>query len=126
MKLAFIVGLGSFLGGSLRYLLSTFIHQKASSDFPYGTLAVNLVGCFIIGCLMGLSARWELSTEWKLFLATGILGGFTTFSAFASESSNLFKTGHTAIALTYIAGSVVLGICLAFLGAWLFRVEAGV
>ena len=126
MKLAFIVGVGSFFGGMLRYLLSTVIQQKADSHFPFGTLLVNLVGCFVIGCLVELAAKWNLSTPWRLFLATGILGGFTTFSAFAAESSNLIKTGHTTLALAYILASIVLGICFALLGGWLFRFETGI
>lgn len=121
MKLALIVGLGSFLGGISRYLASIFIQQKIPSSFPYGTFSVNLIGCFIIGCLFGLSERWQLSLELRLFFITGFLGGFTTFSAFSVEAHYLFKSGHSATGLVYIISSMVLGIGLTFLGAWLFK-----
>lgn len=121
MKLALIVGIGSFFGGISRYLLSNFVQEKTATNFPYGTFAVNLVGCFMIGCLFGLSEKWQLSLEWRLLFVTGVLGGFTTFSAFSVETHYLFKTGHIATALIYIVASVVLGIGLTFLGAWLFK-----
>ena len=121
MKLALIVGLGSFIGGIARYLLSTLVQQKITGGFPFGTAAVNLIGCFIIGCLFGLSEKWALDVEWRLLLITGLLGGFTTFSAFSAETHYLFKTGHVGTGLIYVLSSVVLGIGLTFLGAWLFK-----
>jgi CrcB protein len=121
MKLALIVGAGSFLGGISRYLLSTFIETKASHSFPYGTFAVNLIGCFVVGCLFGLAEKWELGLEWRLLAITGFLGGFTTFSAFSVETHYLIKSGHIGVAVTYVLSSVVIGIGLTFLGAWVFR-----
>lgn len=120
MKLALIVGVGSFFGGIFRYLLSTFIQDKTVTTFPYGTFAVNLLGCFVIGCLFGLSEKWGLNLEWRLLLITGILGGFTTFSAFSVETYYLLKSGHIGIGLTYVATSVIIGVGLTFLGAWIF------
>lgn len=121
MKLALIVGIGSFCGGICRYLLSMLVQQKTPGSFPSGTFTVNLIGCFVIGCLFGLSEKWQLSLEWRLLFITGFLGGFTTFSAFSAESHYLFRAGHTTTALIYIILSVVLGIGLTFLGAFLFR-----
>ncbi|HYF32209.1 MAG TPA: fluoride efflux transporter CrcB [Chitinophagaceae bacterium] len=121
MKLILLVGLGSFIGGILRYLLSSSIQLKAAATFPYGTFAVNLIGCFLIGCLYGFSEKWNLNMETKLLLTTGLLGGFTTFSAFSFESYQLIKAGHLTMAITYLAGSVVLGLALTFAGAWLFK-----
>jgi len=121
MRLFLTVCIGSFFGGGFRYLLSTFIQGKAATGFPYGTLAVNLIGCFIIGCMFGLAEKWQLSLEWRLLLVTGLLGGFTTFSAFSVETHYLLKTGHNGMALLYVAASVIFGIALTFLGAWIFR-----
>jgi len=121
MKSVVLVGVGSFVGGICRYLLSTLIQSKTAASFPYGTFAVNLIGCFIIGCLLGLSEKWQLNVEWRLLLITGLIGGFTTFSAFSVETHYLIKTGHISTAAIYIAGSVIFGIGLTFLGAWLFK-----
>lgn len=120
MKLALIVGIGSFFGGVSRYLLSSLIQERTVATFPYGTLAVNLIGYFLIGCLFGASERWGLSSEWRLFMVTGLLGGFTTFSAFSFETFYLIKAGHTGIGLIYVAASVSIGIVLTFLGVRLF------
>jgi fluoride exporter len=121
MKLALLVGLGSFIGGILRYLLGSAVQTKMTSQFPAGTLTVNLLGCLLIGCLFGLAEKWELGAEWRLLLFTGVLGGFTTFSAFSVETHYLLKTGHSMLAVSYVAGSVLIGIALTFFGAWLFR-----
>ena len=82
MKIILAIGTGSFIGGILRYLLSQFIQTKFVSTFPFGTLGVNIIGCFLIGLVFGLADRGNLTQEWRLFLATGLIGGFTTFSAF--------------------------------------------
>lgn len=121
MKLAFIVGVGSFLGGIARYLLSTFAQGKNSTQFPYGTFIVNLIGCFIIGCLFGLLEKWQAGLEWRLFLVTGIIGGFTTFSAFSLETHHLLKSGNIGIAIAYVTASVIFGVALTFFGALLFK-----
>lgn len=121
MKLVLLVGIGSFVGGILRYLLSLTINERIVSNFPYGTLAVNLAGCFLIGCLFSIADRWQVNTEMRLLLITGLLGGFTTFSAFSAETVALMRTGHAAIAITYVAASVVLGIALTFMGALVCR-----
>lgn len=121
MKLTLIVGAGSFLGGIARYLLSTLIQQKNTTHFPFGTFAVNLIGCFVIGCLFGLFERSHVNQEWRLLLVTGFLGGFTTFSAFSAEAHSLFRTGHAVTALIYVTASVVCGIALTYLGAWLLK-----
>jgi fluoride exporter len=89
MKIILAIGTGSFIGGVLRYLLSQFVQTKFLSTFPFGTLTVNIIGCFLIGLVFGLTDRGNLTQEWRLFLATGLLGGFTTFSAFSIESLSL-------------------------------------
>jgi len=121
MRLILLVGTGSFLGGICRYLLSIFIQSKSASGFPYGTLMVNLVGCFLIGCLYGIFERWQPSEEWRLLFITGILGGFTTFSAFSGETFVLIKNGFISSGLLYVLLSVSGGIGLTFLGVFLFK-----
>ncbi len=93
MKIILAIGTGSFIGGILRCLLSLFIQTKTNSAFPFGTLAVNIIGCFFIGVVFGLFERGDVTEEWRLFLATGILGGFTTFSAFSYEAIGMLRSG---------------------------------
>jgi len=121
MKLALIIGLGSFIGGFSRYLLSLFIQSKATSPFPLHTLIINVTGCFLIGIVFGFFDRGQISQEWKLFLATGILGGFTTFSAFSMEMLTLFREGYIGYASLYIFASVFLGLLLTYLAYLLVK-----
>lgn len=123
MRLALLVGAGSFIGGICRYLLSTFIQTKSEETFPYGTLAVNLTGCLLIGCLYGISERWFVSTDAKLLLITGVLGGFTTFSAFSVETFLLMKEGRFIASIIYILISVLAGVALTAVGAWIFKLS---
>jgi CrcB protein len=111
-----IIGAGSFLGGVFRFLLSRFIQFSVSTTFPLGTLGVNLLGCLVIGLVFGYSERWDLSQDWRLFLATGICGGFTTFSAFSNETFGMLRDGQFGFASAYVAASVVLGIFATMLG----------
>lgn len=121
MKLLFLIGAGSFIGGVLRYLTAHFVQSKFLLAFPFGTLAVNVVGCFAIGLIFGLSEKMILSTEWRLFLATGICGGFTTFSAFSNETFALIRDGLYNYALIYIVLSVVVGLLATFFGYTLIK-----
>jgi CrcB protein len=110
MKLLFIIGAGSFIGGVARYLVSLLVQTKTTGNFPFGTLVVNIIGCFCIGLVFGIFDKGQLSQEWKLFLATGLLGGFTTFSAFSNETIMLFRTGQVGYAMLYVLASVILGL----------------
>jgi len=116
MKLLLFVGIGSFIGGILRYLLSQFIQTKFLSTFPYGTLGVNVLGCLVVGLVLALSERTSMTPEWRLFLATGICGGFTTFSAFSSETFSLLRDGQVWYASAYILMSLILGVLATFIG----------
>jgi CrcB protein len=122
MKSAIIVGAGSFVGGVFRYLLSQIVQTKASNDFPFGTLCVNIIGCFFIGVLFGLFEKTNVAIEWQLFFTTGILGGFTTFSAFANESIFMFQHGQLLSGIAYIVSSVVLGLLVCYGGVSVVRV----
>jgi fluoride exporter len=122
MKILLAIGTGSFIGGVLRYLLSQFIQGRVVQAFPLGTLVVNILGCLLIGLVFGFSERGQVSAEWRLFLATGILGGFTTFSAFSYETLTLFRDGQLFYAMAYISASVLLGIAATYAGFALVKV----
>ncbi len=116
MRIVLLIGLGSFIGGVSRYLLSQLIQNKALTSFPWGTLTVNVIGCLLIGMVFGISERSGLTNDWRLFLATGLLGGFTTFSAFSFESISLIRDGQAGSALLYIGCSIVLGLLATYGG----------
>jgi len=114
MKILLLIGSGSFIGGVLRYYLSQFIQIKTISTFPIGTLTVNFLGCFFIGLIVGLIDKENIGSEWRFFLITGLLGGFTTFSAFSMESINLLRDGQLLYAFAYIGLSVLFGLLATF------------
>lgn len=113
-----IVGIGGFIGSVLRYLVSGWVqHFSNSLDFPYGTLAVNLIGCFVIGILGELAeARGILASETRLLVFIGLLGGFTTFSSFGNDTLNLARSGQMFNALANVAANVMFGLLLVWLG----------
>lgn len=117
-----LVGAGGCIGAALRYWISGWAQALfQSAQFPVGTMIVNLLGCFVIGLLSHLADfRGVFTTESRLFVFTGILGGFTTFSTFANESVNLLRDGQNLSAFANVAVQVVGG-----LGAvWLGRIAA--
>lgn len=116
MKQLLIIGLGSGIGGMLRYGVFLLWHSKEPNAFPWATLLVNLLGSFLIGGIFALAAKENISNETRLFLATGILGGFTTFSAFSYECLEMFRHEQWIMGLLYISSSILGGIILAFLG----------
>lgn len=112
------VGTGGFLGSVLRYLVSGAVQQLSGSlDFPYGTLAVNVIGCLLIGFLSQLvEMRGVLNAEARLLILTGVLGGFTTFSTWSNETMNMLRDGQTGLALVNVGGSIALGLFAVWLG----------
>jgi len=122
-KTLLLVGTGGFLGSIARYLASRFLQNSFSSSFPYGTFFVNIAGCLLIGIIYGLSERSSMLTPgWKLFLAAGFCGGFTTFSTFANENLALLRDGEFFYFFLYTGLSVFLGIAATFLGVLITKI----
>lgn len=114
---AFWVGVGGMIGSVVRYFISLWVHLLFGVKFPWGTLAVNLVGCMAIGMLMYvIEDRHELPIAVRLFLVTGILGGFTTFSAFGLETLDLIRAARYPAAIFYVFASVCLGLGAVIVG----------
>lgn len=109
-----VVGLGGAVGAVCRYLLGQVI-PKLGSGFPLGTFAVNLIGCFAIGLIVGIAGRHsDLDPRLVLFLQTGICGGFTTFSTFSLEALTLIEEGESIVGISYIVLSILLGLLSLF------------
>lgn len=117
VKSIFIVGMGSFAGGALRYLVSRLFESAALTAFPLATLAVNAGGCFLIGLINGLAENggW-ISEDWRTFLTVGLCGGFTTFSTFANENYRMARDGCLPTAALYVAASLLAGFLLVWAG----------
>ena len=116
------VALGGAIGSAARYGVNVWSGRLLGSEFPWATLAVNVIGCFAMGLLMELMAlKLNVSTETRAFLTTGILGGFTTFSAFSLDFALLIERKTFALAGAYAAGSVLLSLAAVFLGLYLVR-----
>lgn len=122
MKIILAIGIGSFIGGISRYLITLLIQNKFLSTFPYGTFAVNIIGCFLIGIVYALSEKGNINVEWRIFLATGILGGFTTFSSFSNETVGMMRDGQYWHAFAYVAISVIVGLTATFIGISIFKI----
>lgn len=126
MQAYLIVFLGAGLGGALRHGVNLASARLFGLDFPYGTLIVNVVGSLAMGLIAEyLALKGEASQMWRLFLTTGILGGFTTFSAFSLDAALLWERGATGQAALYVAVSVALSVAGLFLGLWLVRLTNG-
>ena len=118
-----LVGTGGFLGSVSRFLASRYMQNIFPSAFPFGTFFVNVTGCFLIGLIYGLSERSPLLTQgWKMFLAVGFCGGFTTFSAFANENLALLRDGDIFHFMLYTCLSVFLGLAATFLGVLITKI----
>ena len=115
------IGCGSFIGGAARYLISVAM-KTMSKGFPWGTLAVNLVGCLVIGLLWGFFSKTSSEgNTWALFLMVGVCGGFTTFSTFSKEALIMLQSGNIVGLLSYIGVSVIAGVALVAAGYYLAR-----
>src|SRR6218665_1789970 len=111
MRAILIIWIGGGLGSVMRYLAQLGMSKLMTVTFPAGTLLVNITGCFMIGLLYGLADKYAaLTTEWRLFLVTGLCGGYTTFSSFSYEGISLFRQGNYTYFILYILLSVVAGL----------------
>lgn len=113
---AIVVGLAGALGAGTRYLLGYIIAERVSSQIPFGTLLINVTGAFAIGLLFALASQKLLSPALQTILATGFLGGYTTFSTLCWEGTQLVRKGKTVQSFCYFASTFVLGLCAALLG----------
>ena len=119
MKGFLLVFLGGGLGSGLRYLVTIALNQY-SKVFPFGTFTVNMLGCLLIGLILGYAQKENtLTSNQTLLLATGFCGGFTTFSAFANENLELIKNGEFFNFSVYTIGSALIGIMLVFIGCYI-------
>lgn len=123
IKTLLLVGAGGFLGSVSRFLASRLIQSNLPSAFPFGTFFVNITGCLLIGIIYGFSDRSSLLTPgWKMFLAAGFCGGFTTFSTFANENLALLRDGNFFHFALYTGLSVFLGITATFFGVLITKI----
>lgn len=122
LKSILLVGIGSFFGGALRYAVSVLMNGLCGHGFPWGTLLVNLVGCFAFGVIFALFGKFSSSgSAWCLLLTAGVCGGFTTFSTFANESVQMLQNGNLGGFVGYVATSLVAGLALVALGYWIIK-----
>ena len=122
MKLILAIAVGGALGAVARYKAGYWLSQVLGHGFPWGTLAVNIIGSFLMGLLVeGAAVRWHLDGNLKALLMTGLLGGFTTFSTFSLDVVTLLQRDQILLAGVYLLGSVIVSILALFLGILLIR-----
>lgn len=119
MKQIIAIGVGGGMGSIARYAIAVGAEKMTPVNFPLGTLTANLLGCLLIGFFWSYFDRFHISHEFRLFLFTGFLGGFTTFSTFARETEQFFKAGESYHAISYLLLSNILGIAMVALGFFL-------
>ena len=121
MQNALAVGVGGFFGSIARYLVGVLVSRFFDEPtFPFATFVVNIAGCFLIGLFGTLMENTELiSPPVQLFLIVGVLGGFTTYSAFGYQTLTLMRDGHFLFALLNVAAHIIFGLGAVWLGAWL-------
>ena len=120
-----LVALGGALGAVARYLLGTWISARFGPDFPWGSFVINVTGAFLIGLVLGLVSGGLLSAEARIFLAVGVLGGYTTFSTFAYETLELLVDGNTLAFFLNAFGQLILGLFAVYLGLVVSRLLGG-
>lgn len=120
LKSALIVGLGGFLGGAIRFLSTNLIHKYFVTNYPLGTMIINIIGCLLIGFFLGIFEKGHIiSANLRLFLTVGFCGGFTTFSTFSHDTINLLNEAQIFLVMTYIGLSIFIGIIFTYVGKYL-------
>ena len=123
IKTIFFVGIGGAVGSICRYLTSVVISKRYPSAFPFATLTANILGCVIIGLLLGLFEKQQLvNNDLKFLLITGFCGGYTTFSTFSSENLALLHAGNYFSAFTYMLTSVIIGVFAVWAGIMITKI----
>jgi CrcB protein len=122
LKTILYIALGGAIGSVLRYLTSVFVNKYWANQFPLATLLTNVLGCLIIGILIGILEKNNLAnSNLKWLLITGFCGGYTTFSTFGYENYSLFQSNNSLLAFGYIALSILLGIFAVWLGLFIAK-----
>lgn len=121
-SLLFVVAVGGAVGAVLRFMVTSAVPRWLGHGFPWGTMVVNVVGSLLMGLLIDILARrWSAPAEARVFLVTGVLGAFTTFSTFSLDIVTLYERGALGLAAAYTLGSVTLGVAALFIGLWMGR-----
>ena len=122
LRTILLVGSGGFIGSVMRYLVQYYMEKTLASTFPYGTIIANVAGSFIIGIVFALAEKGNLmSAEWRIFLAVGICGGFTTFSSFAYNNFTMINERAWSSLFLNVGGNLFLGILAVYLGIIVIR-----
>ena len=117
-----IVFVGAGIGGMMRHGANIAVTRALGTTFPWGIMTISVFCCLLMGLLAGWFAlKWQGGPDWRLFLTTGVLGGFTTFSAFSLDAALLYERGELGLAALYVVGSVVLSLAGVFAGLWVIR-----
>ncbi len=121
-RIILLVAVGGAIGCVARYLLTIYYGKLFPSIFPYSTFIINVLGSLLIGVFFALSERFNLTIEWRIFLTTGLCGGFTSFSTFTYENIKLLQTNQYIAFATYSIGSFISGLIAVLLGIYLVKV----
>lgn len=122
LRTILLVGTGGFIGSVMRYLVQIYVEKGMSTTFPWGTFVANMAGSFIIGIIFALAQKGNLlSAEWRMFLAVGFCGGFTTFSSFAYNNLSMLKEQAYGQFIWNVGGSLFFGLLAVYLGMILVR-----